>query len=287
MLAEEPREFLNGVLRKPLLSAAGERRLARRARAGCRRSRDELIGRNMRLVASVAGRYRGLGLPYEDLIQEGNCGLIRAADRFKPEMGYRFSTYATYWIRQALGNAIVGQVAAIHLPKALHEQLRTIERAGANFEASHGREPGVEELASVSGMDAERLRSVLDVPRVVMSLDAGVQGDDGEEGLPLAGAVAAPLRSAARPPLLGEGEALDASQAALAAVCVEVALPVLDERKRYVLTRRYGLDGGPQATLQEIGGELGVVKERVRVLECEALAALALDMGAVNGSGDY
>lgn len=286
-MAEEPREFLNGVLRKPLLSAAGERRLARRARAGCRRSRDELIGRNMRLVVSVAGRYRGLGLPYEDLIQEGNSGLIRAADRFKPEMGYRFSTYATYWIRQALGNAIVGQVAAIHLPKALHEQLRTIERAGANFEASHGREPGVEELASASGVDAERLRSVLDVPRVVTSLDAGVQGDDGEEGLPLGGAVAAPLRSAARPPSLGEGEALDASQAALASVCVEVALPVLDERKRYVLTRRYGLDGGPQATLQEIGRELGVVKERVRVLEFEALAALALEMGAVNGSGDF
>ncbi len=196
--------------RRGLLTREQEADLAGRVRAGDRRARRELIERNLRLVISIAKRYHGKGLPFEDLIQEGNVGLIKAVDRFDPEKGYRFSTYATWWIRQALGRALSDKARAIRLPVHVGEKIRKVERTAGELPAELGRRPKAEEIA-------ERLGRAVNEGRNASSLGELVEYER----------VPDPTDLVARE---AEAERLRS------------AIGRLPERTRRVLVRRYGLD---------------------------------------------
>lgn len=170
--------YLEAISERPLLSHARERRLARRVRAGDKHAREELVTRNLRLVVSAAKKHRGQGLPFEDLIQEGNAGLVTAADRFDPEYGYRFSTYATYWIRQRITYALCSRVRTIRIPKEWEENRRKAYRYSQQFAASHGREPSREELCVGCGLSQRELDKAFSIPRVGASLDAPARADE-------------------------------------------------------------------------------------------------------------
>jgi RNA polymerase primary sigma factor len=243
--------------RRPLLARGAERRLAEKSRAGDRRARRELVERNLGLVAAVAGGHAGRGLPFEDLFQEGCLGLIRAAEGFDPALGHRFSTYATWWIRQAVGRALANQSRAIRLPVHLREKLS--ELGGAEAELSHalGRDPTEGELALRLGWPPGRLRSVLRARPDATSLDrpGSLLADAHEPDVPEA--VARVLEAERLRRALGD-------------------LYVLERR---VLVLRYGLDGCPAVTLAEAARLTGVSREWVRQLQRRAEKKLGRTLG--------
>jgi RNA polymerase primary sigma factor len=250
--------YLGRIGRGRLLTREEELDLGRRVRSGDTRARALLIERNLRLVVSVAKRYRGMGLPFEDLIQEGNLGLMKAAQRFDPEMGHRFSTYATWWIKQAIVRAVDDKGRAIRLPMHTGEKARKATRTRNELAAQLGREPTDEEVAERLGWTVGEVRVAIELRADVVSLDRPVSSEDGATGL---------------------GEFLEDERASEVpeAVIQErehallwESLEEMSDRERHVLVRRHGLDDREPATLAELGAELGITRERVRQLQRKA-----------------
>jgi len=235
-------------------------RLRRQIKAGYA-ARDHLITANTRLVISIAKRYRGQGVPFQDLIQEGNLGLMRAADKFDPDRGYKFSTYATWWIRQAVTRALADQGRTIRLPVHMGEAIRKLSRTAYLLEQDLGRPPSPEEIADEMGLQPRRVRWMLKVARRPLSLQKPVgEEKDSELGSFIEDEETPP------PPEVAEQTLLRAT--------LEELLTTLSPREALVLRLRFGLQDGYRYTLEEVGQKFGLTRERIRQIEKEALRRL-------------
>ena len=245
-----------------LLTPPEERELARLKDLGDERAKRRLIECNLRLVMSITRNYTKAGVPLLDLIQEGNLGLIRAVEKFDYKMGYKLSTYATWWIRQAVTRALADQGRTIRLPVHVAEQVRRAQRSRRQLAQKLNRDPSVEEIATDSGFTEQRVRELFDLVEDPVSLETPV--GDGES-------MVADLiedEKAESP----DGASSDNARSAELAAAVEH----LNPRMKLVVVRRFGLDGKPPQTLEEVGGELGITRERVRQLETRALRELRM-----------
>ena len=251
-------KYLAHIGQGDLLTHAEEIDLSVRAKAGDGRARRRLIEKNLRLVVSVAKKYRGYGLPFEDLIQEGNIGLMRAVEKFDPERGFRFSTYATWWIRQAVQRAVADKGRTIRVPVHMTEKIRKVSRAYNELSAELEREPSEEEVAQRLQWDLDEVRLTTSAMPDATSLDQPISTDDAASQL---GDFIEDERVSDTPDtVISEMETVQLKQ----------AIDSLPERARYVLVRRYGLDDREPATLAELGEELDISRERVRQLQREA-----------------
>lgn len=259
--AQSPLErYLQEIGKVPLLSEEEEQKLAQRVRAGDAKAKEQFVAANLRLVVSIARHYTSYGLPLLDLIQEGNVGLLRAVERFRPEKGYKFSTYATWWIKQAIVRALAEQGRTIRLPEHIIELILKINAAEEEFLHDRGRRPTLEELAKRLDLPLEKVRQAKEAAAHPLSLEAPI-GEREEETLgDLLGAEGlSPPEEIARELVLNE---------------LEESLQELPEREREILELRYGLRGRDALTLEEIGKLLGISRERVRQLEAQALQRL-------------
>jgi RNA polymerase primary sigma factor len=253
--------FLREAGRHPLLTAAQEVELAKRIERGDRQAKQQMIQSNLRLVVSIAKHYRNQGLPFLDLIQEGTLGLIRATEKFDWRRGFKFSTYATWWIRQAVARALADKGRTIRMPVHIVERLQKLNRAERNLWASLGREPTLEEVAVEANLPLQQALEVRAAARASASLDAPVS--DGDDTL-LGEFVA------------GDGPTPDeVVETSLRSQVLADALRALPDRSRVVVVLRYGLADADPKTLEEIGRRLGLTRERVRQIEVEALKRLA------------
>ena len=251
-------KYLAHIGQDELLTHVEEIDLSKRAKRGDKRARRRLIEKNLRLVVSVAKRYRGYGLPFEDLIQEGNVGLIKAVEKFDPDRGYRFSTYATWWIRQAVQRAVADKGRTIRVPVHMGEKIRRVSRAYNELSAEPEREPTDEEVAEWLGWTVDAVRDVKDAMPDATSLNQSLTSDDYSSEL---GEFVEDERASDTPgTVMREMETAQLGE----------AIGRLPERNRYVLIRRYGLDDQDTATLAQLSEELGVSRERIRQLQREA-----------------
>jgi RNA polymerase primary sigma factor len=242
--------------RHRLLTGVDEIGLAKRIERGDTGAKEEMIECNLRLVFSVARRYRGRGVPFEDLVQEGTLGLVRAVEKFDHRRGLKFSTYAVWWIRRSLMNALSG-AQAIRIPAAARQQRAAIRRAETELQRLHRGAPTTDAIADRTGLSARTVRALLDAPRVTASLDEPV----GEDGTPLSAFIADHNGDSA-------WQRTDERETRRE---VWSMLRVLPDRHREVILRRYGFRTGPAQTHAEIGAWLGVGEERSRQLERQAL----------------
>ena len=255
--------FLNEAGRYPLLTAAQEVELAKRIERGDKAAKDTMINSNLRLVVSIAKRYQGHGLTLNDLIQEGIIGLIRAVEKFDWRRGYKFSTYATWWIRQAVQRGVANKSRTIRIPVHIVEREQKIARAERELLGELERQPTVEELAKRTKLPLKQVIEVKEAARSVASTDQPL-GSDGD-------ATIGDLVAADADPSTEE-----AAAAALRTDAVQRALAELSDRERAVIELRFGLGGsGEPTSLEQIGKTLGITRERVRQIEAEALRRLA------------
>jgi RNA polymerase primary sigma factor len=253
--------FLDEIGRHRLLTPAEEIDLARRIERGDLRAKERMINANLRLVVSIAKKYQGTGLTLLDLIQEGILGLIRSVEKFDWRLGYRFSTYATWWIRQAIERGMDGKSRTIKLPINLVRAQRKLVRAQNALAVRLDRDPTEEELASEAELSLADIHALRDAARAVTSLDRPLgEGDEASFGELLPSDGPAPE---------------DLVQVSLREEALRRALRELSERERTVLALRYGIDSDEPTPLREIGRRLGITPERVRQIEARALARLA------------
>jgi RNA polymerase primary sigma factor len=259
--------FMNAAGRYQLLTAAEEVSLAKRVERGDRAAKERMINSNLRLVVSIAKRYQGRGMQLGDLIQEGVIGLNRAVEKFDWRRGYKFSTYATWWIRQACQRAVSNQSATIRIPTHVHERRVKLARARSRIQAATGEDPTVEELAKATGLDLVYVEEALGAVEASVSLNQAIGSDgDGEFG-----------------DLFADANAVDPSEEAgdaLRRKFVRDALKQLPERERRVLELRFGFEG-QSTSLEQIGRELSMSRERVRQVERDALAKLQHELAGV------
>ncbi|MEU8813888.1 RNA polymerase sigma factor SigB [Actinoplanes sp. NPDC048796] len=275
--ADLVRAYLNGIGRTRLLTAVEEVELSKRIEAGLyadeklpeasddlapllrviiaegKAAKNHLLEANLRLVVSIAKRYTGRGMAFLDLIQEGNLGLIRAVEKFDYTKGYKFSTYATWWIRQAITRAMADQARTIRIPVHMVEQVNRMVRSRRDLAATLGREPSIAEIAKAMGVEEFQVIELISYDREPVSLDQAV-GEDGESAL---GDFVAAVE---HQPGVGHGQGELRSE-------VEIVLATLSERESAVIRLRFGLDDGRQRTLDEVGREFGLSRERIRQIE--------------------
>ncbi len=259
---EDPvRMYLKEIGKVPLLSAEEEIELAKRMELGDQEAKKRLAEANLRLVVSIAKRYVGRGMLFLDLIQEGNLGLIKAVEKFDYRKGYKFSTYATWWIRQAITRAIADQARTIRIPVHMVETINKLIRVSRQLLQELGREPSPEEIAAEMSMPVERVREILKISQEPVSLETPI-GEEEDSHL-------GDFIQDDNVPVPADAAAFTLLKEQL----VEV-LGTLTEREQKVLRLRFGLDDGRARTLEEVGKEFNVTRERIRQIEAKALRKL-------------
>jgi RNA polymerase primary sigma factor len=256
------RLYLREIGKIPLLNAEEELDLARRVVDGDKKAKDKMAEANMRLVVSIAKRYVGRGLDLLDLIQEGNTGLLRAVEKFDPDKGFKFSTYATWWIRQAITRAIADQARTIRIPVHMVETINKLLRTQRRLTQELNREPTNEEIAAAMEIEVEKVEHIMKIKQDISSLDASVRDD--EEDSVLAD-------------FIEDEDAVSPEESAtnqLLKEHVKDMLGALTEREQKILKLRFGLEDGKSHTLEEVGQEFSVTRERIRQIEAKALAKL-------------
>jgi len=258
------RLYLREIGKIPLLNSEEELELAHKVVAGDKRAKDKMAEANMRLVVSIAKRYSGRGLDFLDLIQEGNTGLLRAVEKFDPDKGFKFSTYATWWIRQAITRAIADQARTIRIPVHMVETINKLLRTQRRMTQELNREPTIEELAKELEMEPEKVEYVIKIKQDITSLDAGV-GRDGEDEDSVLG------------DFIEDEDGQTPEESAtnqLLKEQVQSVLSTLSDREQKIIKMRFGLENGKSHTLEEVGQEFAVTRERIRQIEAKALAKL-------------
>jgi RNA polymerase primary sigma factor len=258
------RLYLREIGKIPLLNSEEELALAQRVVAGEKKAKDKMAEANMRLVVSIAKRYSGRGLDFLDLIQEGNTGLLRAVEKFDPDKGFKFSTYATWWIRQAITRAIADQARTIRIPVHMVETINKLLRTQRRMTQELNREPTIEELAKELEMEPDKVEYVIKIKQDITSLDAGV-GRDGEDEDSVLG------------DFIEDEDGTTPEESATSQLLkeqVQSILSTLSDREQKIVKMRFGLENGKSHTLEEVGQEFAVTRERIRQIEAKALAKL-------------
>lgn len=258
------RLYLREIGKIPLLNSEEELELAKKVVAGDKRAKDKMAEANMRLVVSIAKRYSGRGLDFLDLIQEGNTGLLRAVEKFDPDKGFKFSTYATWWIRQAITRAIADQARTIRIPVHMVETINKLLRTQRRMTQELNREPSIEELAKELEMEPEKVEYVIKIKQDITSLDAGVGRDGEDEDSVLAD-------------FIEDEDTVTPEESATSQLLkeqVQSVLSTLSDREQKIIKMRFGLENGKSHTLEEVGQEFAVTRERIRQIEAKALAKL-------------
>jgi len=255
--------YLKQIDASPLLTADEEKQLARRIQEhNCPEARERMIRSNLRLVVAVAKRYSKRGLPLQDLIEEGNIGLLRAVENFDPSFGARFSTYACWWIKQGIKRALINAVQPIHIPAYMVELIAKWKKASAELADDLGRQPTSEELAKELDLPMKKIRMIRKAVKAYQQ--AGIRGGDGEDA-PTLGDIIEDSRTVSPDDQAARTDELQ---------LIDQMLDVIDEREATILRLRFGLEDAEPMTLKEIGKVVGLTRERVRQIEIEALAKL-------------
>lgn len=265
--------YLNEIGYSPLLSADEEKHYARQARSGVESGRQRMIESNLRLVVKISRRYINRGLTLLDLIEEGNLGLIRAVEKFDPDLGFRFSTYATWWIRQTIERAIMNQTRTIRLPIHVVKELNIYLRAARELTQKLDHEPAAEEIAELLDRPVADVKRMLGLNERVISMDTPVGPDSDSSMVDLI----ADVHVCDPSQLLQDTDIKDN---------IAIWLEELSEKQREVVSRRFGLRGFESSTLEEVGREIGLTRERVRQIQVEALKRLRNIMETQGLSGD-